>query len=275
MNNSNMAGLRGMIEQMPTAQLDELLHCELEKEQVDDAAVRLILEVLEERDRDVPIEMNDRIEAAWEKYQAQAPVRKQPWFSLQRWPMRAAAIVAVVALLIFAVPQSADAENFWERLTRWTDSIFEFFAPGDRRSVDEEYVFETDNPGLQQVYDTVTALGVTEPVVPMWLPEGFELVECDVNESDSKILISSEFSNGEHTVVLDVAIRKIESQRQYSKDETNAKIYEKGGVIHSVLQNEEWWTAAWSKNRLECAIYADCQEETLYEILKSIYVMEE
>lgn len=275
MNNSNMAGLRGMIEQMPTAQLDELLHCELEKEPVDDAAVRLILEVLEERDRDVPIEMNDRIEAAWEKYQSQAPVRKQPWFSLQRWPMRAAAIVAVVALLIFAVPQSADAENFWERLTRWTDSIFEFFAPGDSRSADGEYVFETDNPGLQQVYDTVTALGVTEPVVPMWLPEGFELIECKVIESDTKVFVYSEFSNGENSAVLDVVIRNMESQRQYNKDETNVETREIMGVVHNILHNNDRWTAAWEREKLECAIALDCQEETLYRVLKSIYVMED
>ena len=52
MKNYDMAGLRGMVEQMPTEQLDEMLKYELEKEPVDEAAVRLIMGILEERDQD-------------------------------------------------------------------------------------------------------------------------------------------------------------------------------------------------------------------------------
>lgn len=275
MQNYDMTGLREMIEQMPTDQLDQMLQYELEKRPVDEAAVRLIMGVLEEREQDVPVEMNDRIEAAWAKYQAQIPVRGRSRFFLPGWITRAvAAAVAVVILLVIAVPQDVEAESFWERLNRWTDSVFEFFAPGDTTRIAEDYVFRTDNPGLQQVYDTVTALGVTGPVVPMWLPEGFELVECKVTETPSKTFVSSEFSSGESIVVLDVAMRRAESPRQYSKDEANAKEYEAGGTVHSILRNKDWWTAVWVSDQLECTIAIDCQEETLYKILDAIYTME-
>ena len=60
MKNYDMAGLRGMVEQMPTEQLDEMLKYELEKEPVDEAAVKLIMGILEERDQDVQVEMNER-----------------------------------------------------------------------------------------------------------------------------------------------------------------------------------------------------------------------
>ena len=274
MQNYDMTGLREMIEQMPTDQLDQMLQYELEKRPVDEAAVRLIMEVLEEREQDVPVEMNDRIEAAWAKYQAQIPVRGRSRFFLPGWITRAvAAAAAVVILLVVAVPQDVEAESFWERLNRWTDSIFEFFSPGDAQRI-EEYVFETDNPGLQQVYDAVTALGVTKPVVPMWLPEGYELVECKVTETPSKRYVYAIFSNGANTVIVDVAICKTESLRQYSKDESNSETCEMLGVVHHILHNENWWTAVWTKEQLECAIAIDCQEETLYKILKSIYTME-
>ena len=274
MKNFDMTGLRGMIEQMPTEQLDEMLRYELEKVPVDEVAVRLIMDVLEERDQDNPVEINDKIQAAWEKYQAYTPVKERKRISLRSWPMRAVAAVVVIALLAFTVmPQSAEADNFWERFARWTESIFEFFAPGDD-SVDEEYVFTTDNPGLQQVYDTVTALGVTDPVVPMWLPDGYEMIECKVVEAPTKSFIYAHFSNGTNKATLDIAIRSAESPRQYIKDAENTKECEFGGIVHNVLHNEEWWTAAWARDRLECAIYIDCQEETLYKILKSIYTME-
>ena len=275
MKNYNTTGLRGMIEQMSTEQLDEMLLHELEKEPIDESAVRLIMDVLEEREQDTPVEINEQIAAAWEKYQVQTPVQKRPRFSFGGWPVRVAAVVAVMIALVFAVPQDAEAESFWERLTRWTDSIFEFFAPGESKQVDAEYVFETDNPGLQQVYDTVTALGITDPVVPMWLPEGYELIECKVNESYSKTFMYARFKDGVSTITLDITIRNTDSARQYSKDGSNAKTFEKSGVVHSILRNNDRWTAAWVKDRLECAIYIDCQEETLYKIIKSIYTMED
>lgn len=274
MKNYNTTGLRGMIEQMSTEQLDEMLLQELGKEPVDESAVRLIMEVLEKRDQNVPIEINPQVAAAWEKYQIHTPVQNRPKFSFRSWPVRIVAAVAVVIALALAVPQSAEAEGIWERLSRWTESVFEFFTLGDEM-VAQEYVFETDNPGLQQVYDAVTALGVTDPVVPMWLPEGYELVECEVNESYSKTFVYACFLNGENIAILDVAIRNLESPRQYSKDEANTKTFEKGGVVHNILHNNDRWTAAWVKDRLECAIYIDCQEETLYKILKSIYTMED
>ncbi len=274
MKNYNTTGLRGVIEQMSTEQLDEMLQHELEKESVDESAVHLIMEVLEKRDQDVPVEINPQIADAWENYQTRASVQSRAKFSFRSWPVRIAVAVAVVIALALTVPQSAEAESFWERLSRWTDSIFEFFAPGDEVTA-QEYVFKTDNPGLQQMYDTVTALGITDPVVPMWLPDGCELVECKVSEYPSKTAIFARFEDGNGFVSLDIAIRNMESPRQYSKDEENANKLEIEGIEYIVLHNEEWWTAAWTRDRLECAIYIDCQEETLYKVLKSIYTMED
>lgn len=274
MKNYNTTGLRGVVEQMSTEQLDEMLQHELEKESVDESAVHLIMEVLEKRDQDVPVEINPQIADAWENYQTRASVQSRAKFSFRSWPVRIAVAVAVVIALALTVPQSAEAESFWERLSRWTDSIFEFFAPGDEVTA-QEYVFKTDNPGLQQMYDTVTALGITDPVVPMWLPDGCELVECKVSEYPSKTAIFARFEDGNGFVSLDIAIRNMESPRQYSKDEENANKLEIEGIEYIVLHNEEWWTAAWTRDRLECAIYIDCQEETLYKVLKSIYTMED
>ena len=57
MKNYNTTGLRGVIEQMSTEQLDEMLQHELEKESVDESAVHLIMEVLEKRDQDIGLQV--------------------------------------------------------------------------------------------------------------------------------------------------------------------------------------------------------------------------
>lgn len=273
MKNYDMAGLRGMVEQMPIEQLDEMLMFELEKEQVDESAVHLIMGILEERDQNVPFKMNGRVKAAWDRYQAHTPVQPYSKPILQRWPTRVAAAVVVVVVLAFLIPQKAEADSFWKRLAHWTDSVFVFFDP-DNEPVNKEYIFETDNVGLQQVYDAVTSLGITDPVVPMWLPAGFDLVQCEVIETPAKAVVYASFSNGTNRITLDIALCSKESLRHYYKDEASVNTYEIADIVHNILHNKNVWTATWIKDRLECAIYIDCQEETLYKILKSIYTME-
>ena len=56
--------------------------------------------------------------------------------------------------------------------------MFAFFSPDEPTQAIEEYEFRTEHPGLQEVYDAVAGLGVTEPVVPMWIPEGYTLFMC-------------------------------------------------------------------------------------------------
>lgn len=273
MKNYDMAGLRGMVEQMPTEQLDEMLKYELEKEPVDEAAVKLIMGILEERDQDVQVEMNERVAAAWEKYQMQIPVQTHSKPFLQRWPVRVAAAVVVIVALTFLIPQNAEAGGFWERLAHWTDSIFAFLEPGNEPA-SEEYMFKTDNEGLQQVYDTVTALGITDPVVPMWLPDGYVLIECKLVEAPTKTFVYACFSSNTNQMILDIALCNTESLRRYYKDESSVQTHEIADIVHNILRNKDMWTVTWVNDRLECAIYMDCQEETLYKVLKSIYTME-
>ena len=52
MNYLDGNSLREMISAMPTPALEEMLHRELKREPPDDASVRLILSVLEEREKD-------------------------------------------------------------------------------------------------------------------------------------------------------------------------------------------------------------------------------
>ena len=155
---------------MTTAQLDELLQTELRKDLPDEEVVLPILESLKKRE--------------------QKPCRKN------RWIISAAAIAAVLVLLITILPKTVGANSFWNAMLHVTDSIVQFFAPGDSPdSTEAEYVFETDNPGLQQMYNKVVSLGVTDPVVPMWLPEGYELVQFKFSNLDGTAKIIALFKN--------------------------------------------------------------------------------
>lgn len=275
---NNVTSIRQMLEQMTTEQLRDMLDKELHTEPVNGDSIRLLRSILQDRNKGVTVEMTPNLERAWEKYQRDTD---KIWEASRRsrrirsWAMRAAAAAVLALLLVPIVPQEAGAESLWDALVRWTTEIVEFFGPNDNEGRIEEYEFKTDNPGLQQIYDAVVELGVTDPVVPMWLPEGYKLAECWQDVTPSKTRIHSRFTNEEQELVFSIDIYNADVSRKYQWDENDMDFYELGGVAHQILQNLDSMSVVWSRDNVECCLSIDCQEEIIYSILKSIYTAED
>lgn len=271
----NVAALRDMLEQMETQQLDAMLLEELRKETPNGELIRLISSILKERDKDIAPEIDDNIRQAWEKYQKKnQPVHKKPKH-INSFLLKAASLMLVLFALVALMPQEAKAMNFFERFIAWTEDVFSLISPAEAKNREEEYEFRTDNPGLQEVYDKVVELGVTEPVVPMWLPEGYELVECVVTDTAAQKYITATFLNGNKEVVYRLVIYSENITSIYPKDKKHIHLFEKNGIEHTLLKNKDLLVASWTIENIECAIGIDCQEDTLIQILESIYTMED
>lgn len=278
MESNNVTSIRQMLEQLPTDTLREMLDKELHTEPVNGDSIRLILNILRDREKPVTVEMTPNLERAWEKYQRDTDKiwkasRRSCW--IRSWAMRAAAATAVLAMLLVPiVPQEAGAESLWDALVRWTSEIVEFFGPNDNEGRIEEYEFKTDNPGLQQIYDAVVALGITDPVVPMWLPEGYELVEFYDEKTPAVTRIHSRFKYNGEACVFYIDVYNAEVARKYQKVEEFFTTYECGGIVHQIFQNYDLSVVVWSKDNIECYLSINSQEEILHNILKSVYTME-
>lgn len=276
MESNNVTSIRQMLEQMTTEQLRDMLDKELHTEPVNDDSIRLIRSILQERNRNIMVEMTPNLERAWEKYQRDTD---KIWETsrksrrIRSWVLRAAAAAAVLVLLLVPiVPQEVGAESLWEALVRWTTEIVEFFGPKDNEHRFLEYDFQTENPGLQKVYDAVVELGVTDPVVPMWLPEGYELTELEVVEYPASTRVHSRFVCDEDELIYYVDIYHTDVSHKYQKNELSASKYEFGGIIHFILKNNNSTSVVWERGKTECLLSTDIQEDTLFEILKTIYI---
>lgn len=278
MESNNVTSIRQMLEQMTTEQLRDILDKELHTEPVNGDSIRLIRSILQDRNRDITVEMTPNLERAWEKYQRDTDKIWEASRSTQRirsFAMRAAAAAAVLVLLLVPiVPQEVGAESLWDALVRWTTEIVEFFGPNDNDHRIVNYEFQTDNPGLQQVYDAVVELGITDPVVPMWLPEGYELSELEIVQHPTKTRLHSRFESGANAIVYYVDIYSSDVARMYQKNENTIDRYEHSGVVHQVLKNYDISTAVWSIGHVECSLSMNCQENMMHRILKSIYTTE-
>ena len=275
---NNSAHLREVLQRMSTEELDELLNEQIRTKAGDGEIVRQILRILQAREKDFPVEMTIEKEKAWETYQkeiAQADREAARPFRMPSGILKVASALIVLVMLFAVLPQQAQAESLWEKLVRWTAGIVEFFSPDDNEHRLVPYQFETDNPGLQQVYDAVVELGVTDPVVPMWLPEESELIELKVVNSPRKQGVLACFSINDSELVYKMDFLGDEYAHKYHGDINGAVKYEKSEIIHNIIRNDERWVIIWNRENIECSIALDCQEEIMYNILESIYVMED
>lgn len=259
-------------QQMPTEELDRILQAELEKEHPNEEVVLPILHELEERENNHPVAKTPEVIALTEKLSKYETSSKKQSIHNRKWLAAIAAVAAAVCIVIMAIPQTAGAESIFDVLFRWTSSVFEFFTPEqDASNPPVDIVFETDHPGLQQLYDQVAQLGVTENVVPMWLPEGFELIELKVTPlSDDGGKINAAFGQGGKHIFVSYRIPK-NTAAKYEKEDTAFKKYDYAGIGHFILENVGKVSVIWTVNDVECSIVAEIPKDDVYQIIKSIY----
>lgn len=271
----NERSLRQALEQLPTRQLDEMLRAEAEKEIRDDARMLLILEILEERESrdgtqpaEVPAQMQEAWEAVQPKWQAIGRAQ-EPKKRLRRstW-LKAAAAAAAVCVLIQFGPQAVGAEGFFTRLGSWVHQVIRYFDPME---TPEEYVFETDHPGLQQIYDAAVSIGVTQPMVPTWILENSELKILEVTTSPKQDRIHAMLESEDRQIIFDLRLYHTKPPATYIATDPVIKEMEIDGILHGITENDGKLVAVWSRGSIFGSISAECQIEDMERMIRSIY----
>jgi len=250
-----------------------LLRSEVRKEAPDAELIRSVMDILDERNREAVKEIPIDGEEAWAKYKASKAA--DAWNKKRKTRnriIRIAATAAAVFALVFALPRAVNANNFLDMIARWTEDVFEFFSGEHGSQV--EYVFQTDNEDLQKVYDAVVAMGVTDPAVPMWLPETCQLIEIKDMSTPKRARMFARFSAGDGAATITVDRYNAGASYELPKDNETYDDYEHNGTTHHIMKNEEVWTVIWSKDAMVGYITIECPEDTLYQIIRSIYTLE-
>lgn len=272
---------REELELLSSAELNQMVRSELAKDSIDREAVLQILCILEDRDAEDLTSQKVDDTAAWEEFRTHfvatenshvksgnAHTRKKPipWFA-----KTAVAAIIVFALLVVA-PPAMGYENIFEIIGRWTQDVFELFNPNSSTEPQGDYVFKTDHPGLQQLYDAVSELGVTQPVVPTWLPEGCELKELKITPVPAGKRICANFAG--NNAIFVVLIKPYDESLTYKYEKDDVEIVEYGiaGITHYIMQNDGKRLVVWAVDGKEFSITTDFNEEILYKMLESIYM---
>lgn len=251
-----MQGLNDMSE----VQLKERLKAELDASEPGRTAVLKIVNELEQREpvKDIPTEAF----LAWNAlHSEEQKPRKSAW---KAW---VGVVAAVLVLVMFVVPPALGAENIFQLIARWSESVLSY---GD--GIDQpDFEYKTEHEGLRKVHDAVQTIGISANVVPSWIPEEYKLKELVTQEQPGGNTIIASFSNGEDEIVYKMSLPA--NKLQHQKDDTEVVIYEHSGVTHYIFENDIFWSAVWINDNIECSLVVH-DSSLIQTILHSIYNME-
>lgn len=274
MQENNNVSLRELLEQLSTEDIDGMLMKELKRKPPDENAVRLILSILEEREKDLNEELIPQEETAWAEYRESVrtllepePPRGHRWVS---W-FATAAVLAMV--LIPLIPQRAEATRMWAFLDRWKAGVVEFFGLTEKvRDIDGTFV--TDHEGMQQIYDEAVKLGIEEPIIPKHFESSYTVFNWKFTETRYSKGFAAELISSGVIAVFEVDIYDKETFHGYCRDEEYQYQFEKNGAEYKITHNIDRWVAIWNKENTEYFLTIDCSEDTFWSIIESTYKTE-
>jgi len=276
---------RAHLEQMPTAELEELLRASVHPDsQMDESTILLILEVLEARD---PAMQPQEVAAAWERFEREvidAPQTAQtedetdieiehkeiPLTKKRRRLSKILGTAAIIAVVLFAAGSlipTAESTNIWVAILDWTRETFGFgngVEEWDENEIPEQ---------LAKLNDLMLQYGLAFPdIMPHYLPAGYTEVTTVADDREDVIVFLCQLQRGNDTIVLQYRFWKgNESLAETQKDANIPESYKnQNGQLFYIAQNEELFNAKWSKGTIECSIFNVSSREELVKILDSI-----
>lgn len=243
---------------MSKHQLRERMEAELAMQVPDREVIIGIMEELETRNpvQEIPVEAVLLLD------KRRKNTKKKPvaWKRLGK-----AMIAAVLAIaLLGIVPSALGRQNVFEAVGKWSKELFSFCRPKETK-----FVFQTDHPGLQELYDTVTELGVTQNVVPTWLPEGYELDGIEKKTMPKGMIVYAVFVSEGSEIQISFSICNEARENQYQKKDV-LESFEHNGAVTYIIENNERFCAMWQIDNIECSVHAE-KKDILYKIIHSIF----
>lgn len=303
MAESNQTNKYAYLSRLSTNELEAILRADAESPNaVNDEAISYILEVIEQREHEHPSGSFPDVDSSWNEFQTiyntsegigkslypiedvgntTKTVYAQKSANRRRVLRRPLFIAAIIVLLIasLTVPV-AGYGNLLEMIGSWTADQFTFITTGYRKDPgsDETDVDKEGSSDPQigaELRQVLQEYGITESVVPSWLPDGFELIgDVSVQEYPDfgEINFFAYYEDYGNSCTLNITQTASSFQsRVYEKGSEVPEIYTVGNVDYYIIENTDSIMAAWYVDDLECSINTTMSKSELKRVLDSIY----
>ena len=183
---------------------------EMTDQSCDPELIRLYLDVLEEKE---PLGLELDPEASLQRFleerageesrstppeepAAQAAVSRPAGLRRFRHFPRTLIAAAVVAVL-FGLGSMAGSSRLWESVVHLTQGTLQIVPPGASQSGQTSAQPPLEELEFTSLQEALDAYGITEPLAPKWLPEGFEFAKVTVNFDAEFLRIAATYKDNE------------------------------------------------------------------------------
>lgn len=275
------------LEQLSTQELEEILHNDWAQSETDNSEmIYRVLSTLEQRTFDTKQGANTS--AAWQVFQTQYNTPEGQDLSLYPCELpaqkgkpgstgmlrRICTVAAVLCLVVILAVPVFGSQSVFQIIGRWTQELFYFSDGSPEPTVTVAGVnYSTDNPDLLEVFNTVSGRNSSSPIVPSWIPEGFEKDELSETQTPRYVRITSRFLKDGKELGLTYCIyaSPVDSDFVYEKSAEDVQIVEIAGVQHYFFRNMGMQMCCWITGNVECTISGDVSRDDLLRIVGSIY----
>lgn len=273
-------------DKLSTDELEELIRQDFQLENADESDMDLILhitEVLEARRKEDG--RADDVDEAWKSFNENYrpyPGDGAPLFDFSENELsaysdkptkklhigaRVAGIAAIVAIVFVASTVTAHALGFdlLGQIARWTQETFGFVS---RDSEPSEV-----RPVFESLEITLNEYGITDQVIPTWIPDGYECNDIEVTETPQYIRFLGKY--GSKPNELSITINNYYDSGNlnsptYEVDE-GAELYVFNGIEHYIMVNSDYTRISWIQGSNECAILCTLSRTDAEKMIDSIY----
>jgi len=242
-----------------TDRIDDTVYLELEK----------LREALEEIQ---PVEFDRTAEEFWERFERDhageldlacaGAARRRAAAKKRRLRaiLRTALVAAAAVLLLAGAVLAADPLGLWAWVPHWNA------AAGRYEPLPRELAGRPIPTALRE-------LGITEPVYPSWLPEGFTLTESRVSEDP--LVLMEQYVCGDRVFSVTVTPVKGFQHAVYPGGGEPYREYGAGSAIHYLFRNEGAVTAVWYTEHYATSVSGNLTLDEAARIIDSMYASPE
>ena len=254
-----------MTEEELERRLRETFYC---PDRIDEAVCRELeelLEVLEEKqpspaepdpEEDWQCFLTDRAEELAELFPSEAAVSRPGKGRTVPALLRRALIAAVIVVLLAGAALAADSLGLIAWVPKWNAVAGRY----------EPVAMETDGKPIPAA---LAELGITEPVYPAHLPEGFVITESHISEDP--LVLMEQYARGNQTLSITITPIKGFQNAVYPGGGETYRVYGAGSAIHYLFRNEGAITAVWYTEHYATSVSGNLTLEEAARIIDSMY----
>lgn len=187
-----------------------------------------------------------------------------------RTARKIALIAAVLILIISAVAVPAFG-NIFEMFAQWTSQIFHMDIAQEATIGHNDMVI-----GESRTYDTpeemLADFDIRGQLLPTWIPDGFELAECKASCISAGLLLEIRYNNHENWLNFQYIQSRQENSVDTEKGRNEAILKKWGNIRHYQFSDNNTKKIVWKNGIFECRASGNIDEESIQNVVASIYV---